>query len=270
MRKILLPFLAGLVVASLAWGSVFYFHEKDRKLQTEITAALPEAVGVSQSVPAIAAVPPSASTPGNVPVPNAPPAPNASKSTSEETALFKQMVSKNPNGHSIIYVVQPKDTLIGIARRHKVAPDLIKRVNALSTDRIQLGMKLKIPNYKLSLYVSKSQNSLILKGDDAVLKTYVVSTGSNNSSPVGIFKITDKLVNPTWYKAGAVVPSGSPQNVLGTRWMGIDKQGYGIHGTTEPEKLGQQCTAGCVRMKNEDVEELYAIVPAGTEVTIVD
>ena len=78
------------------------------------------------------------------------------------------------------------------------------------------------------------------------------------------------MVNPTWYKAGTAVPYGSPKNILGTRWMGITKPSYGIHGTTEPEKIGQQVTAGCVRMKNEEVEELYNFLPVGTEVTIVD
>jgi len=67
-----------------------------------------------------------------------------------------------------------------------------------------------------------------------------------------------------------VVPPESPQNVLGTRWLGFDLQGYGIHGTVEPETIGQQVTAGCVRMVNEQVEELYTIVPIGTKVKIVD
>ena len=102
------------------------------------------------------------------------------------------------------------------------------------------------------------------------MKTYVVSTGTNNSTPVGVFKVTDKLINPTWYKSGAVVPHGSPANVLGTRWIGLTQKGYGIHGTTEPDKLGQQVTAGCVRMRNEEVEELFGFVVPGTEVTIVD
>ena len=52
--------------------------------------------------------------------------------------------------------------------------------------------------------------------------------------------------------------------------MGISQQGYGIHGTTDPASIGAQVTAGCVRMSNPEVEELYAIVPEGTEVVIVD
>ncbi|MCU0666368.1 MAG: L,D-transpeptidase [Candidatus Omnitrophica bacterium] len=103
-----------------------------------------------------------------------------------------------------------------------------------------------------------------------VVKTYTVSTGANNCTPVGTFKIVNKIVDPTWYKAGAVVASGAPENILGTRWMGLDLKSYGIHGTTEPKNLGKQVTAGCVRMANPEVEELYTIVPVGTEVTIVD
>ena len=66
------------------------------------------------------------------------------------------------------------------------------------------------------------------------------------------------------------MPPESPENVLGTRWMGFDIPGYGIHGTVEPKAIGQQVTAGCVRMLNEQVEELYSILPVGTEVVIVD
>jgi lipoprotein-anchoring transpeptidase ErfK/SrfK len=52
--------------------------------------------------------------------------------------------------------------------------------------------------------------------------------------------------------------------------MGFDAQGYGIHGTTHPESLGKQATAGCVRMHNDDVTELYDLLTINTEVTIVD
>ena len=189
---------------------------------------------------------------------------------SSETPLFKSLVSARPDVHSTLYEVKRGDHLTSISKRFKTTAECLKKINALVSDRLVPGMKLKIPNYKFSVIVDKSQNTLTLKGDEEVLKIYPVATGLNNSTPIGVFKIKDKLENPTWYKAGAVVPHGSPQNVLGTRWMGITKAGYGIHGTTEPEKIGQQVTAGCVRMKNEDVEELYGFLPLGTEVTVVD
>jgi lipoprotein-anchoring transpeptidase ErfK/SrfK len=142
--------------------------------------------------------------------------------------------------------------------------------NNLGSDRIAPGSKIKVWTAPFGIVVDKSQNILILKSDEEVIKTYVVSTGINNSTPVGTFKIVNKLKNPTWFKAGAVVPAGSPQNVLGSRWLGFDLAKYGIHGTTDPQSLGKQVTQGCIRMANSEVEELYAIVPEGTEVTIVD
>ena len=171
---------------------------------------------------------------------------------------------------STAYVIKPGDTLIKIAKEFKTTPELIMKSNNLSGDKIIPGRKIKVCVVPFNIFVDKSQNILILKTKEEVIKTYVVSTGANNSSPVGTFKIVNKIVKPTWFKSGAVVPSGSPDNVLGTRWMGFDLAGYGIHGTTEPEKLGQQVTQGCVRMSNAEVEELYTLIPVGTEVVIVD
>lgn len=173
-------------------------------------------------------------------------------------------------GLSQSYGVQPLDSLTKIARQFNTTVELIKKSNNLSADRITPGQKLKIWTGKLSVLADKSQNTLMLKSNDEIIKTYNVATGTNNSTPVGTFKITTKLVNPAWYKAGAVVGAQSPENILGTRWMGFDIASYGIHGTTDPASIGTQATAGCVRMHNIDVEELYDMLPVGTEVTIVD
>ena len=119
-------------------------------------------------------------------------------------------------------------------------------------------------------FIQDDRNLLHLIEDDQFIKSYPVATGKDSSTPIGTFKIVTKIPNPVWYKQGAVVPPESPENILGTRWMGIDKQGYGIHGSVDPSAIGQHVTAGCVRMTNRDVEELFGIVPVGTDVTIVD
>ena len=169
--------------------------------------------------------------------------------------------------------------MIKIARKFGTTVNLIKRSNNLSSDTIRLGQKLKINTCKFSIVVDKSQNLLFLKKKDEVIKTYSVSTGKDNSTPTGTFYINrDKLINPTWYKTGAIIPPDSPENILGSRWMGlggvddggVEIEGYGIHGTTKPNELGRQITLGCVRMKNEEVEIVYDIVPVGTEVIIID
>lgn len=168
------------------------------------------------------------------------------------------------------YEVKPGDSLGKIAKQFGTTIELIKQSNGLANDVIRAGQRLRIWKGKFSIFVDKSQNILILKSANEVVKVYNVSTGLNNSTPVGKFKITSKLVDPVWFKSGAVVPPESPANVLGTRWMGFDIAGYGIHGTTEPDKIGQQVTAGCVRMRNEEVEELYTLIPLNTEVIVQD
>lgn len=181
--------------------------------------------------------------------------------------LFSPLIDE----YSAKYKVEPNDSLYKIAKKSNTTMEFIQRANNLQSGNIVPGQELKVPNCAFSIVVDKSQNLLFLKVGDSIFKTYVVSTGKNNCTPIGKFKITaNKLKDPTWYKTGAVIPPNSQENILGTRWMGLDLQGYGIHGTTKPEELGMQVTAGCVRMRNDEVEELYDIVPVGTEVTVVD
>jgi lipoprotein-anchoring transpeptidase ErfK/SrfK len=171
---------------------------------------------------------------------------------------------------SKIYEVQAGDVLVNIAKKYNTTVESIAKSNNIKNNVIYPGMKLRVLDGKFSIFVDKSQNILILKLNDKVMKTYTVSTGDNNSTPIGTYKITSKLVDPVWYKEGKAIPPTSPENILGSRWLGFDLPKYGIHGTTEPDKIGMQVTAGCVRMRNEDVEELYSLIPLGTEVTIVD
>lgn len=183
---------------------------------------------------------------------------------------MKILFSPIKDEYSTIYEVQPGDTLSSIAKKFNTTVELIKRSNNLTSDIIRPGQRLKILTAKVSIIVDKSQNKLFLKIDDEIFKVYPCSTGKFNSTPTGKFKIVNKLINPVWFKAGAIVPPESPENILGTRWLGLDLKGYGIHGTTQPETIGKQVTQGCIRMYNEDVEELFGIVPLGTEVTIID
>jgi lipoprotein-anchoring transpeptidase ErfK/SrfK len=177
--------------------------------------------------------------------------------------------SLNTN-QSQVYEVKPGDSLDKIAKKFNTTVELLKKSNNISTNTIQAGRKLRVWTGKFSILVDKSQNILILKSNEEVVKVYRVSTGANNGTPVGTFKIINKIPNPPWFKEGKVIPAESPENVLGTRWLGFDIPQYGIHGTIEPQTIGQQITQGCVRLLNKEVEELYSLVPVGTEVEIID
>lgn len=191
---------------------------------------------------------------------------NPNKMNQSWEALFSKEITPD----SKVYPVKPGDSLYVLARKNHTTVELIKKINGLKKDTIYPGMKLKIHTAPFSIKIDKSKNELILYSNDKAVKKYSVATGKNNSTPVGAFKITDKLVHPTWFKTGAILPPGSPENALGTRWMGFDKPSYGIHGTIEPKSIGTQASEGCIRMRNEEVEELYTLVPNGTKVIIQD
>ncbi len=169
-----------------------------------------------------------------------------------------------------IRVIKEGDSLSMIADEYHTTAEFIKKQNGLRSDVIRIGQRLRIWTGRLSVLVDKSQNVLTLNSDGEVIRTFRVSTGKDNITPVGTFKIVNKLKEPSWTHDGQLIPYGDPRNILGTRWMGFDIPSYGIHGTTQPESIGQQATAGCVRMLNEQVELLYDLLPVGTEVTVID
>ncbi|NLE65506.1 MAG: LysM peptidoglycan-binding domain-containing protein, partial [Elusimicrobia bacterium] len=141
--------------------------------------------------------------------------------------LFSNAVTLETVQHEVV----PGDTLGKISKRYNVTMDLIRASNNLKGDVIRVGQKLRIWTGKFTVLVDKSRNTLMLKNNGEVCKVYSVSTGIGNSTPVGTFKIVTRLENPVWFRTGAVIPPESPENVLGTRWMGFDIEGYGIHGT---------------------------------------
>lgn len=185
-----------------------------------------------------------------------------------ENLNIKIFYSKVLTADSFLYTVEEGDTLRKIAQKYNTTIELIKKSNGFSKDRILPGQKLKINKAKFSIMVKKRSNVLELSADKKYVKTYRVSTGAKGSTPVGTFTINNKLKDPTWYYAGVVAPPGSPENILGTRWLGFDKPSYGIHGTTLPNEIGTQASKGCVRMLNADVKELYDLIPLGTQIKI--
>lgn len=182
------------------------------------------------------------------------------------------ILSKVTTPQTVMHEVKVGDSLGKLAKQYGTTKELIKRSNGLKSDVIRVGQDLRIWKAPFNIYIDKSQNILLLKTGEEIVKTYRCSTGKDNSTPVGHYTIVNKIEKPVWFKpGGAPIPPESPDNELGSRWMGFgeDPQ-YGIHGTTHPEAIGTQASAGCIRLKNEEVEELFDIVPSGTKVTIKD
>lgn len=176
------------------------------------------------------------------------------------------------------YVIQSGDYLQKIAKKYNTTVALLKEMNGMKTDTIRLGARLLVFNGNFTIRVSKSRNELDLMQGDKIFKRYIVGTGKFGKTPAVQFAIVDKIIEPPWTRPmdNRQVEYGDPENVLGTRWMALkstdhpELTGFGIHGTWERDSIGQQSSAGCIRMLNENVEELFDLVPRKTTVIITD
>jgi lipoprotein-anchoring transpeptidase ErfK/SrfK len=121
---------------------------------------------------------------------------------------------------------------------------------------------------KRVLLVSIPDRKLAVVEDGTVKKIYPVAVGkSSTPSPTGTFTIKVRVTNPTYYHQGKIVDPG-PDNPVGTRWIGLNQKGYGIHGTNAPNSIGKAASHGCIRMKKLDLEELFLKVQIGDQVEI--
>lgn len=108
---------------------------------------------------------------------------------------------------------------------------------------------------RANILIAASSRQLTLFNGNAPIRQYPVGIGkSATPTPLGDYAIATKVMNP----GGA----------LGTRWMGLNYDTYGIHGTNQPWLIGTMVSHGCIRMHNSNVEELFTLVKVGTPVYI--
>ncbi|MFB3915914.1 MAG: L,D-transpeptidase [Terriglobales bacterium] len=158
-----------------------------------------------------------------------------------------------------------------LARWYSVLALLVMTAaEALTQDRAAQAVKAGAPleHPRRHILVSIPDRKLALLEDDRILRVYPVAVGATRSpSPAGEFKVINRVTDPTYYHPGTVIPPGK-DNPLGTRWIGLSRKGYGIHGTNQPRSIGRAASHGCIRMAKADMEELFTLVRAGDTVEI--
>lgn len=116
--------------------------------------------------------------------------------------------------------------------------------------------------------VSIADRKLAVTEGGNVLAQFPIAVGARVSpSPLGEFTIVTRVSNPTYYHRGTVIPTGK-DNPVGTRWVGLSKKGYGIHGTNAPASIGHAASHGCIRLRNRDMEQLFTLLQVGDLVQI--
>ena len=118
---------------------------------------------------------------------------------------------------------------------------------------------------------------------DGQARRYGVGVGKEGHAWSGTEKISRKAEWPDWRppaemikrvreKEGRILPvhmAGGPENPLGARALYLGSTLYRIHGTNQPWTIGQAVSSGCIRMRNEDVTELYERVAVGAKVIVM-
>jgi lipoprotein-anchoring transpeptidase ErfK/SrfK len=109
----------------------------------------------------------------------------------------------------------------------------------------------------ISILVDKDKHRLALVSGNIVIRSYPVGLGGAKT-PEGDFVITEKVRNP----------NGKSNGDFGSRGMTLSDTLYAIHGTNKPASIGKDDSLGCIRMLQEDIEELYDMVPQQTKVKV--
>jgi lipoprotein-anchoring transpeptidase ErfK/SrfK len=154
------------------------------------------------------------------------------------------------------------------------AEDQIKRLAALTGVMLMAAAEAFAQDRAAAqsarkIIVSIPDRKLAVMESGKVIKIFPTAVGAPKSpSPSGSFKIVQRLLEPTWYSKGKIVPPGKACPI-GTRWLGLSMKGYGIHGTNNPSSIGHNASHGCIRLRNRDVEELFGMVSVGDDVELV-
>ncbi|HSW63842.1 MAG TPA: L,D-transpeptidase family protein [Dissulfurispiraceae bacterium] len=190
------------------------------------------------------------------------------------------------------YVAGKNDSLIELARQNHLGYNEITLANpALDPFVPGEGAAIRIPAAWVlpdspydGIVINLSEMRLyffhpVKKVDQFKVSTFPIGIGDEGlDTPVGSFKIVERMANPAWYppksireerpELPAVVPPG-PDNPLGTHALRLSLRTYLLHGTNRPYAIGRRATHGCIRLYPEEVPKLYEMVPVGTKVTIV-
>ena len=171
-----------------------------------------------------------------------------------------------------------------LAERFHLDADLLRALNP-GVDFTRAGQRIVVPNLtqrRLAevsrIVVDKRQKAVMAyDADDRLLAYYPATIGSSDRpAPSGTLRVVGVANEPDYtydpkrltYGDGErkiVVPAG-PNNPVGTVWIDLSRDTYGIHGTPDPKLIGKTASHGCVRLTNWDAEALAAGVKPGVTV----
>lgn len=170
-----------------------------------------------------------------------------------------------------------------LAERFHMSQKLLRALNPAST--FAVGETIRVVQAGSEpldrrvgrIEIDKGRAELRAFADDGeIIATYPASIGSATfPSPNGNMEVRAVAPAPTYYfnpegrnwgPEQKLTIAAGPNNPVGSTWIDLTKEGYGIHGTPDPRLIGKTASHGCVRLTNWDAAELAAAVGPGTVV----
>jgi lipoprotein-anchoring transpeptidase ErfK/SrfK len=207
--------------------------------------------------------------------------------TDQDVAGPYTTIPENPEEQALLPKLHYQNLLEALGERFHTSPKLLAALN--EGRPLQAGQQIVAPDTTravpiaeaaTSVRIDKSDKMLYLLGaGDKVLAAFPVSIGSSQDPlPIGKLKITTEAKDPTFMYNPELLrnaktdkkvklPPG-PNSPVGVMWMGLTKEHWGIHGTSEPSQMARVETNGCVRMTNWDVLRLASMVDKGITVDV--
>lgn len=175
----------------------------------------------------------------------------------------------SPRPHILpAHTLQPGDSLAAIAPRYKIGWQYLAALNHVSPRKIRSGQTLKVVRGPFRVVVDLSEFSLVVRTRSEYVRRFQIGIGRDHSTPLGRFRVLRKVPDPQYTDPdGRVIPAAVPENPLGRFWIDLG-EGYGIHGTNQPESVGRAESRGCLRLRNNDIQLLYGMLVTGCEVVI--
>ncbi|MGH7214095.1 MAG: L,D-transpeptidase family protein, partial [Tepidisphaeraceae bacterium] len=187
------------------------------------------------------------------------------------------------------YTIRNGDNLERIGKTNSVTWELLSRINNISNPgRIRLNQTIKVLKGPFHAVVDKKKFTMDVYlgapggGPGSVyVATLPVGLGRDDSTPTGVWTVTpgQKQKNPKFWGTADLPPRepDDPENPLGEFWIALTgteggalgQEGYGVHGTIEPDSIGQMASHGCIRMRDEDIKLVYELMVDGKSTVTV-
>jgi LysM repeat protein len=180
------------------------------------------------------------------------------------------LLSRTPSPEKEEYIVRSGDVLQKIARKLKSTPELIMRMNNLSSTMLHIGDRLLVSHPEFSIFIERKPKLVVLLDHGAFFKQYHVR--EEKLPPRQPAKITTRVSEVMAWKDGKRVGFGTKDYISSTRWIRLAASVYMIYSVpdaTHPD-LGQPAPASGLGLDASDVEELSGLVNSHTPVTITD